>query len=81
MKRELAQLFIRERKRQSHENEIQILWIRFLVDYSNQKFYSAIAKMREMFDKRVREIDYFQDVVKSISEKADYFRFIKIFRM
>lgn len=37
--------------------------------------------MREMFDQRVREIDYFQDVVKSVNEGADYLKYIRIFRM
>lgn len=34
-----------------------------------------------MFDKRVKEIDFFQDIVKSVNENTDYFKYIRIFRM
>lgn len=81
LKREMNQLMLKEKKRYQHEMEIQATWIQFLVGIDNQKYFGVILKMRAMFDKRVKDIDYYQDVAKVLPTDTDYIRHIQIFRM
>jgi hypothetical protein len=37
--------------------------------------------MRDMFDERVREIDFYSEVARCATEETDYFMNVGIFRM
>lgn len=81
LKKELLQLFQKEFKKHTHRIEAQIIWIHVLVASPHQKYLGVILAMREMFDDRVREVDYFTDLVKGMPDDVNYFKYIKIFRM
>jgi polysaccharide pyruvyl transferase WcaK-like protein len=81
LRRQFKDLLQKLKKSHLDEMEVQTNWTMSLVDLVNKTFFQVMKKMRDMFDERVRQIDFYTEVAKEATEETDYFMNVGIFRM
>lgn len=81
LRRQLKDLLQKLRKSYLEEVHNHTNWIVFLVILNNQKFFCIIIKIRELFDEKVRQVDFYTEVAKNATEDTNYFLNVGIFRM